>query len=162
MEILDLWLLCCLYITGHYYKFWFDLKSPFPQKFFFPATWSVAKWKYTRQKSFFWLQICELRFYYFRSNLFIMKKETKWCIQSVDGHAGPLFNTDGSVRGSWRALLVRRWNSDGGCQTPRENAIVPRINCDDDGKSYTHGLTFKQQATEDGGEHRNLSFFLFY
>ena len=67
-------------------------------------------------------------------------------VQSVDSHARPLFNLDGTVAGSWGAFLVGGGNTDGCCQTPGEDAIIPWVHCDDDGECYTHGFAFENEA----------------
>lgn len=71
-------------------------------------------------------------------------------IQSIDGHAGSLFNPDGTVAGSRGTLLVDGRNTDAYYQTPRENAVIPWIHCDYDGKRYTHGLACEYGAKESG------------
>lgn len=96
------------------------------------------------------LQICLASFYkqldFVKNNKHYYKIHChKWHIQRVYSHAGPLLHHDGAVGGSWGVLLVGVGDPDAHRQTSGENAIVPRVHRDDDGKCDAHGLTLKNE-----------------
>lgn len=63
-------------------------------------------------------------------------------LQRVDGHAGPLLDLHGRVSRGRGALLVDAGNADGGDQTARHDAVIPRVHGDDDGCRRAHGLAW--------------------
>ena len=69
-------------------------------------------------------------------------------IQSVDRHAGPLLDPDGTVTGSRGALLVRGGNADADHQPARQNAVVPRVHRDDEGRGRAHGLALEEDTRD--------------
>ena len=71
-------------------------------------------------------------------------------IQGIDSHAEPLLNPDGTVRGSWGALLVDGGDADADHQPSRQNTIIPWVHCDDDRGCCTHRLTLEDVIQERG------------
>lgn len=67
-------------------------------------------------------------------------------LQSVDSHAGPLLNLDSTIGGSRGAYLVARGDADGDHQTARQNAVVPRVHRDDEGRCCAHGLILEEEV----------------
>lgn len=67
-------------------------------------------------------------------------------LQSVDSHAGPLLNPDGTVGGGRGALLVDGGDADGDHQTARQNAVIPWVHRDDDGSRCAHGLAWEEEV----------------